>query len=320
MQLCRIGIFAHLLVGGALLVGGHTMTAETSATLYGAVVTTALVYWAWPLVLALWHQPALEALRRQRGGTVEHAGWLAPSPALRFEDDALRGRLELHVARPWPTKPVLVARVVLRASSALPAPSRLFVRLARRPGPVPPHARASAPLGDPAFDAHLVYSAGSPAQAEALIARGIRAPLIELLQVSANLEAFEVSYDGDALIVTRSLLVRWQEDWAPWAFRLLDRTARRMLEVIQSVEALTDEDSAALTLENARLDVLEGTQCLVCAGALEAGRAAVCQTCETPHHLECWVYNGMCALFGCGSTLSREQVISGDDRRGSLDA
>ena len=299
--------------------GGREISAETSATLYGATLTTALVYWAWPLALALWHQPALEALRRQRGGTVEHAGWLVPSPALRFQDDALRGRLELHVARPWPSRPVLVARVVLRAAEPFPAPCRLFVRLARRPGPVPAHARATTPLGDPAFDAHLVYSTGSPQQSEALIQGGIRPPLIELLQLSSNLDAFEISFDGDALVLTRSLSVRWQEDWAPWAFRLLDRNARRLLEVLRSVQPLSDEDAlaASLSFGATRFDAAPGSQCLVCADALQAGRAAVCQTCETPHHLECWSYNGMCALFGCGSTLCREQVISEDDRRGS---
>lgn len=322
VQLFRIGIVAHLLMGAAVLLGGREVTPEAAATLYGTVLSGGLLLWAWPMALALWHQPALEALRRQRGGTLEHARWLTPSTALRFDDDHLRGRLEIHVGHLWPRHPVLSCRVVLRSTAPLPAACRLFVRLARRPGPVPSHARASAPLGDPEFDARLVYSAGSPEQAEAMLASGLRAPLLELYQLSANLDAFEVSYDGEVLVITRSLAVCWQEDWAPWALRVIDRAGRRVLEVLHAVQPMTEEDvlAASLMLEPARLDPGAGTLCLVCADALQAGPAAVCLSCETPLHLECWSYNGMCALFGCGSTLSREQVISGSERRESIES
>lgn len=313
---------AHLLTGAAVLIGGREVTPEAAATAYGVILSGGLLLWAWPMALAMWHQPALEALRRQRGGTLEHARWMAPSTALRFDDDELRGRLELHVRQLWPRHPVLTCRVVLRSSATLPAPCRLFVRLARRPGPVPSHARASTPLGDPDFDARLVYSAGSPEQACAMLAHGLRAPLIELYQLSANLDAFEVSYDGEALVITRSLAVRWQEDWAPWALRVIDRAGRRVLEVLHAVEPMTDEDvlAASLMLESASLDPGAATLCLVCADQLRSGRAAVCQSCDTPLHLECWSYNGMCALFGCGSTLCRERVISGGERRDSIES
>jgi hypothetical protein len=40
-------------------------------------------------------------------------------------------------------------------------------------------------------------------------------------------------------------------------------------------------------------------RCPVCRSALE-GPIAVCRGCETPHHRECWIYNGLCARFGCG--------------------
>ena len=317
VQLFRIGIVAHLAVGVVLLIEGREVTPEAAATLYGVCVSSALILWAWPVALALWHQPALEALRRQRGGGfVETARWLAPTTALRFEEDKLRGRVEVHIGSLMPPHPVLVGRVVLRSTAPLPAPCRLFVRLARRPGPVPTHARASAPLGEPEFDAHMVFSTGSPEQAQALVAQGICVPLLELYQLSSNLDQFEVSYDGEALVITRSLIVRWQEDWAPWALRVLDRAGRRLLEILHSVEPITEEDvlAASLSFEPARLDAGADTLCLVCAGRLHQGCAAVCQSCETPLHRECWDYNGMCPLFGCGSTLCREQVISECER------
>lgn len=38
--------------------------------------------------------------------------------------------------------------------------------------------------------------------------------------------------------------------------------------------------------------------CQVCATAMEE-RVVWCRRCRTPHHLECWVYTGMCSTFGC---------------------
>lgn len=308
---------AHLLVGVAVLCGGPGVTPEAAATLYGALVAGAAVLWTWPVALALMHQPALEALRRQRGGTLEHPRWLSPLVALRFDDDGVLGRVEIHASSLWPRHPVLTGRVVLRSHTPLPAPCRLHVSLAGRPGAAPPFARVRAALGDPELDSRVVFSAGSASQAEALIAQGLRTPLLDLYQLSSNLDRFEISYDGEALVITRSLMVRWQEDWAPWALRVLDRAGRRLLEVLHACPlAIEDADAmdSALMLEDACHEPAEGL-CLVCAARFQSGSAAVCMACETPHHMDCWSYNGMCALFGCGSTLSRERVLSGVERR-----
>jgi hypothetical protein len=39
--------------------------------------------------------------------------------------------------------------------------------------------------------------------------------------------------------------------------------------------------------------------CLVCGDPL-VKCTVFCATCSTPHHEECWSYNGQCATFGCG--------------------
>lgn len=41
--------------------------------------------------------------------------------------------------------------------------------------------------------------------------------------------------------------------------------------------------------------------CGVCNTRL-GGRLVQCAECLTPHHLECFAYNGRCSIFGCGST------------------
>lgn len=316
VQLLRIGILAHLLVGVVVLCGGPQVTSEVAATLYGALLAGTAILWTWPVALALMHTPALEALRRQRGGTLEHPKWLSPSTALRFDDDGVLGRVEVHASSLWPRHPVLVGRVVLRAHAPQPAPCRLHVRLSGRPGAPPSFARVTVPLGDPELDSRVVFSAGSAAQAAALIEHGLRVPLLDLYQLSSNLDAFEIVYDGEALVITRSLMVRWQDDWAPWALRVLDGAGRRLMDVLHACPLAIDDEAleSALVLEEPHLEPA-AAQCLVCAGGFQSGPAAVCMTCETPLHLECWSYNGMCALFGCGSTLSRERVLSRSERR-----
>ena len=69
------------------------------------------------------------------------------------------------------------------------------------------------------------------------------------------------------------------------------------------------------------LDLEEGepgpVRCPVCSGALilPDGLATIrwCKSCQTPHHLDCWQYNGAeCAVYGCSPRRS-PLVIEDDD-------
>jgi len=42
--------------------------------------------------------------------------------------------------------------------------------------------------------------------------------------------------------------------------------------------------------------------CPVCGCRLEDGPVVPCAGCETPHHADCWAYNGGCAIYGCSGT------------------
>ncbi|HLY75086.1 MAG TPA: RING finger protein [Planctomycetota bacterium] len=43
---------------------------------------------------------------------------------------------------------------------------------------------------------------------------------------------------------------------------------------------------------------IDGGACLICGSPLER-RIVRCARCRTPHHLDCWKYNGRCSIFGC---------------------
>lgn len=49
---------------------------------------------------------------------------------------------------------------------------------------------------------------------------------------------------------------------------------------------------------------LPGSTCEICGMALR-GQLVTCTRCATPHHADCWRFNGRCAIYGCGSEAAR---------------
>lgn len=73
-----------------------------------------------------------------------------------------------------------------------------------------------------------------------------------------------------------------QEDVADW---LVDQIAKERCEV---PEELTCEIS-------------EEAQCPVCKTSLVVSTSKRCLKCSAPHHEDCYMFIGSCAIFGCGS-------------------
>jgi hypothetical protein len=47
--------------------------------------------------------------------------------------------------------------------------------------------------------------------------------------------------------------------------------------------------------------LIEDPICQVC-GEVVAADMVFCRRCRTPHHLDCWQYNGSCSIYGCRET------------------
>ncbi|MBI4860803.1 MAG: hypothetical protein HY815_11155 [Candidatus Riflebacteria bacterium] len=45
--------------------------------------------------------------------------------------------------------------------------------------------------------------------------------------------------------------------------------------------------------------------CQVCGQSFDGPNAVFCVLCETPHHRDCWEYNGRCTLYGCQGQVCR---------------
>jgi hypothetical protein len=130
--------------------------------------------------------------------------------------------------------------------------------------------------------------------------------------------------DRDAAEQVLNDVVRWQieklRNW-PTADRLCVQFRNGTLcvtkgqafshygELLHFVEdALALFDQALLTqsrgiefVESQDAHVLGEVVCKVCGEEIQHD-LVYCRRCRTPHHRECWQYNGMCSVFGCGET------------------
>ncbi len=53
----------------------------------------------------------------------------------------------------------------------------------------------------------------------------------------------------------------------------------------------------------------ESPTCQVCGDTREEIPFVACQSCGTPHHKDCWAFNGQCSVFGCGAD-SYKNILS----------
>ena len=54
-------------------------------------------------------------------------------------------------------------------------------------------------------------------------------------------------------------------------------------------------------LDEPEVQPLESVRCRICGDEIHSD-LVFCRHCKTPHHLECWQYNGQCSTYACGET------------------
>ena len=80
------------------------------------------------------------------------------------------------------------------------------------------------------------------------------------------------------------------------------RLARFTELAYRIAERLRTTATGVEILEEARRE--EGN-CRVCGCALD-GELVRCASCSTPHHADCWAYNGGCSVYACGGRKEEE--------------
>ncbi len=150
-------------------------------------------------------------------------------------------------------------------------------------------------------------------------------PLAIVLQFDWNRETAVLESRGGLLTLVRSGGVaprQWRlndltsarveqapTDYVRWGLRLTFKNAdpffafegRRRAEldwVAGLLRAALAPPRQAAVVAEAPVVFISGGECQVCGWAMEQ-RVVLCSKCRTPHHEECWTWNGACSTYGC---------------------
>jgi hypothetical protein len=255
---------------------------------------------------------AFEALAIDAGGRISVDGLVDPDFDLTWARGGVRAHLNAWIEDISSSgkggNPPASARYRFRYTLELP-PQPAKLRLEVRPETVleavaKMFGMQDLSLGHPDLDRRLIVQASDQDEYARCLERGLGGALADLLRLSNETSIAHVSFVRGRLVVQRSRTLMRND-------QLEVKAVREMHDVtLQLAAAITGLDVAVLLRGEAVGEVTvlppvpEGAACLVCGGAIDLA-PVVCKRCETPHHRDCWDYNGACALYACGSREAR---------------
>ena len=155
--------------------------------------------------------------------------------------------------------------------------------------PVPGLVRVA--TGESEFDRRTRILASDATFARDVLDPSARRALTDLRELLAN-DHVHLSASASRIFLRKRGVVRDLPDLSLFA-RLCDAVYDRLLVIWErenGIEILDETDP----LEP------EGTKCQVCSHPMAADASVRCRRCRTPHHTDCWDFNGGCATFACG--------------------
>ena len=147
-------------------------------------------------------------------------------------------------------------------------------------------------LGDPGFDPRYVVKSGDAAFARELLDAGSRQGIEDLRNLLGN-DRILVSVNASRLMVRKQSILGDLNDltiFADLSGRLYDRIWKYWQRA-SGIEILEDDAPSAAT---------EDPLCPVCGSRILREDRVTCRRCRTPHHQDCWEFNGQCSTYACG--------------------
>lgn len=83
----------------------------------------------------------------------------------------------------------------------------------------------------------------------------------------------------------------------------LDRWLVVAFQLLDAIPGSDGKGRVRIGVVRTRIDA--ESVCRVCGASLAEGGLVKCARCATPHHRDCWEFNGRCSTFACGETRSR---------------
>lgn len=245
------------------------------------------------------------ALRRRPGGVDPRE--LRETFSRFAEERGGQAHTRSPVESPRVTYPYKVARVVLSIHDSEDGMPGFVTQLAysmpnawRHRVEVSPAGRSLDPplpwfryfrTGDAAFDARTSVLSDDTERTAEFMTGPVRSAIDDLRGLLAN-DDIHVSIGGSRLIIRKRGIVTGTPELELFA-RLGDVLYDRALHLWQ-------RQSGIEILDETPPEAAEDPLCQVCGHRIPLAARVQCRRCRTPHHPDCWEFNGGCATFACG--------------------
>lgn len=291
-----VGVF---IAGMSLLLLGHTGASPAWALIQfvGGLAAGGAIAFGLVLLVSFLRRPAMldrararaafEALAQRYGGATVDG-----TPRMLLRRRGWEGRLELvggfhpHAEVSFAIEGVIDGVVQVRPETAATEMLRNFgVR--------------DLSVGDSAFDSAFRIAASK----EGLARAHLTAPRRELLlDLNRRMPAsYRVAPSAQVLRV----------EGMRYDINELDTLVATALQLFDQLQL---GDREAIEVMETSIRRLDESLCGVCGSGLAQGRVVRCAKCRTPHHEDCWSFNGRCATYACGESEVATEVRG--ERRG----
>lgn len=171
-------------------------------------------------------------------------------------------------------------------------PHRLEIVPQRRPDDGMSTSPQDFRVGDPEFDPRYVVKATDRKFAVEFLDGAVRETVEELRRLTGN-DRILISMSPSRLMIRKEGVIATGED--------LDAMANLAGRLHDRIDLFWQRDSGIEILdEPARATAEEGVVCQICGSKIDAGIRVLCRRCNTPHHKDCWEFNGRCSTYACG--------------------
>jgi Prokaryotic RING finger family 1 len=230
---------------------------------------------------------AYQQFAESRNGEL-HNRQLFQSPKVSFTHHGARALLSVY--EPGDSSGVLHTQLTYTVPEGWPY--RLEVFPQRRPDDGTSTNPTDIRLNDPDFDPRYVVKSNDESFARDYLDGALRQTLEDLRNLLGN-DRLLVSMNSSRLMVRKESVIGNSNDlsvFADLAGRLHDRI-ELLWQRASGIEILEDPAPAADG---------QSSVCQICDSEIDPEARVVCRRCNTPHHRDCWEWNGQCSTYACG--------------------
>lgn len=243
----------------------------------GVAIAMAIAWWNRSRTRDI--QQAFQSVARWYHGRMPKQGWLSP-PVVRIPYNHTtidvtigvgdNGRKCTQATLAWPEF-VTAVRIFSNQFGMRPFGKRGGVR-----------------LGDPEWDRNFTIETDDPDGAVAVLTGGVRSAIVMLSRIR-RAGGIDVRFGEGGLVVQKLMVLDQGSE--------LSAFVRHVMEVFD--QAMLARTTGIEFVDHMEAQVIEDAKCPVCGDSIEDD-LVFCSRCKTPHHRECWNYNGKCATYACG--------------------